>query len=160
MVFTFVLTPRVVLLDTYFRNGLNRNAKKSRRVMTEMKIHRTAISMKILTLQELSMPGTLILISSFVKDAFISFTSFFLFFFFFSEIRWSTCIVLPLKKQHQGIEKNPLAARFRDVHPSLLLFLHRLRSISIQDKVITTLAVDRKQGINNIGGIPQGASRE
>ena len=83
MVFTFVLTPRVVLLDTYFRNGLNRNAKKSRRVMTEMKIHRTAVSMKILTLQELSMPGTLILISSFVKVAFISFTSFFLFFFFF-----------------------------------------------------------------------------
>ena len=159
MVFTFVLTPRVVLLDTYFRNGLNRNAKKSRRVMTEMKIHRTAVSMKILTLQELSMPGTLILISSFVKVAFISFTSFFLF-FFFSEIRWSTCIVLPLKEQHQGIEKTSLAARFRDVHPSLLLFLHRLRSISIQDKVITILAVDRKQGINNIGGIPQGASHE
>ena len=160
MVFTFVLTPRVVLLDTYFRNGLNRNAKKSRRVMTEMKIDRTANSMKILTLQELSMPGTLILISSFVKVAFISFTSFFLFFFFFSEIRWSTYIVLPLKEQHQGIEKTSLAARFRDVHPSLLLFLHRLRSISIQDKVITILAVDRKQGINNIGGIPQGASRE
>ena len=159
MVFTFVLTLRVVLLDTYFRNGLNRNAKKSRRVMTEMKIHRTAISMKILTLQELSMPGTLILISSFVKVAFISLTSFFLF-FFFSEIRWSTCIVLPLKEQHQGIEKTSLAARFRDVHPSLLLFLHRLRSISIQDKVITILAVDRKQGINNIGGIPQGARRE
>lgn len=159
MVFTFVLTPRVVLLDTYFRNGLNRNAKKSRRVMTEMKIHRTAISMKILTLQELSMPGTLILISYFVKVAFISLTSFFLF-FFFSEIRWSTCIVLPLKEQHQGIEKTSLAARFRDVHPSLLLFLHRLRSISIQDKVITILAVDRKQGINNIGGIPQGVSRE
>ena len=159
MVFTFVLTPRVVLLDTYFRNGLNRNAKKSRRVMTEMKIHRTAISMKILTLQELSIPGTLILISYFVKVAFISLTSFFLF-FFFSEIRWSTCIVLPLKEQHQGIEKTSLAARFRDVHPSLLLFLHRLRSISIQDKVITILAVDRKQGINNIGGIPQGVSRE
>ena len=159
MVFTFVLTPRVVLLDTYFRNGLNRNAKKSRRVMTEMKIHRTAISMKILTLQELSMPGTLILISYFVKVAFISLTSFFLF-FFFSEIRWSTCIVLPLKEQHQGIEKTSLAARFRDVHPSLLLFLHRLRSISIQDKVITILAVDRKQGIDNIGGIPQGVSRE
>ena len=159
MVFTFVLTPRVVLLDTYFRNGLNRNAKKSRRVMTEMKIHRTAISMKILTLQELSMPGTLILISYFVKVAFISLTSFFLF-FFFSEIRWSTCIVLPLKEQHQGIEKTSLAARFRDVHPSLLLFLHRLRSISIQDKVITILAVDRRQGINNIGGIPQGVSRE
>ena len=159
MVFTFVLTPRVVLLDTYFRNGLNRNAKKSRRVMTEMKIHQTANSMKILTLQELSMPGTLILISYFVKVAFISLTSFFLF-FCFSEIRWSTCIVLPLKEQHQGIEKTSLAARFRDVHPSLLLFLHRLRSISIQDKVITILAVDRKQGINNIGGIPQGASRE
>ena len=91
MVFTFVLTPRVVLLDTYFRNGLNRNAKKSRRVMTEMKIHRTANSMKILTLQELSMPGTLILISSFVKVAFISFTSFFLFFFFGNQMVYLHC---------------------------------------------------------------------
>ena len=99
------------------------------------------------------MPGTLILISSFVKVTFISLTSFFSF-FLFSGIRWSTCIVLPLKEQHQGIEKTSLAARFRDVHPSLLLFLHRLRSISIQDKVITILTVDRKQGNNNIGGRP------
>ena len=58
------------------------------------------------------------------------------------------------------MENTSLAARFRDVHPSLLLFLHRLRAISIQDKVITALAVNRKQGNNNIGGIPQAASRE
>ena len=50
MVFTFILTLRVVLLDTYFRNGLNRDAKKSRSVMTELKIRRTVISMTILTL--------------------------------------------------------------------------------------------------------------
>ena len=50
MVFTFVLTPRVVLLDTYFHSGLNRDAKKSRHVTIDLKIHCTAISMKILTL--------------------------------------------------------------------------------------------------------------
>ena len=49
------------------------------------------------------------------------------------------------------MENTSLAARFRDVHPSLLLFLHRLRAISIQDKVITALAVDCKQGVNIIG---------
>ena len=59
MVFTFVLTPRVVLLVTYFHSGLNRDAKKSRHVTIDLKIHCTAISMKILTLYQLSMPGTL-----------------------------------------------------------------------------------------------------
>ncbi|XP_068725664.1 uncharacterized protein [Montipora capricornis] len=47
---------------------------------------------------------------------------------------WSTRIVLPLKEEHRGTEKSSLAARFRDVHPSLLLFLHRLRAIHIFDK--------------------------
>ena len=49
------------------------------------------------------------------------------------------------------MENTSLAARFRDVHPSLLLFLHRLKAISIQDKVITALVVDCKQGDNIIG---------
>ena len=66
-------------------------------------------------------------------------------------MRWSTRIVLRLKEEHQGMENTSLAARFRDVHPSLLLFLHRLRAISIQDKVITALVVDCKQGDNIIG---------
>ncbi|XP_078347983.1 uncharacterized protein LOC144633073 isoform X2 [Oculina patagonica] len=48
---------------------------------------------------------------------------------------WPTRIVLPLKEEHQGIQKSSLSARFRDVHPSLLLFLHRLRGIFIHDQV-------------------------
>jgi hypothetical protein len=49
---------------------------------------------------------------------------------------WMTRIVLPLKQemreQHQTLS---LVARFRDIDPSLLLFLHRLRSISIINEV-------------------------
>ena len=40
-----------------------------------------------------------------------------------------TSIVLPLKKDHQTTRK------FRDIQPSLLLFLHRLRSITVDDQV-------------------------
>ncbi|XP_068715873.1 uncharacterized protein [Montipora foliosa] len=65
--------------------------------------------------------------------------------------RWSTRIVLPLKEEHQGMEKSSLAARFRDVHPSLLLFLHRLRVIHIIDQVNnTSLEMTRRDLGNNI----------
>ncbi|CAH1791177.1 unnamed protein product [Owenia fusiformis] len=49
---------------------------------------------------------------------------------------WTTRINLPLKQSVQEMNQSQsLAARFHDVHPSLLLFLHRLRSISIENKV-------------------------
>ncbi|XP_067914661.1 uncharacterized protein wu:fj29h11 isoform X3 [Heterodontus francisci] len=44
--------------------------------------------------------------------------------------RWTTKIVLPLKTQNQQ-EQN----LFHDIDPSLLLFLHRLRSVTIINKV-------------------------
>lgn len=47
---------------------------------------------------------------------------------------WMTKIILPLK-QEMAPEARSLAARFNDIHPSLLLFLHRLRSIHIDNKV-------------------------
>lgn len=47
--------------------------------------------------------------------------------------RWMTRIVLPLKKDHQTTKK------FRDIQPSLLLFLHRLRSITVEDQVDSEL---------------------
>ena len=54
-------------------------------------------------------------------------------------VSWPTRIVLPLKDEHQQNEKSSLVARFRDVHPSLLLFLHRLKGIFIHDQVGLTL---------------------
>ena len=48
---------------------------------------------------------------------------------------WPTCIILPLKDEHKGNERSSLAAGFHDVHPSLLLFLHRLKGIFIYDEV-------------------------
>lgn len=53
------------------------------------------------------------------------------------DARWTTKIILPLKSDLRGQIKT-LAPRFHDVQPSLLLFLNRLRSISIVDKVNKT----------------------
>lgn len=53
----------------------------------------------------------------------------------FFRYSWMTKIVLPLKDEFHGDKKTSLTARFHDVHPSLLLFLHRLRSITIQNDV-------------------------
>ena len=46
--------------------------------------------------------------------------------------RWQTKIVLNLKESH--LTSN-MAKKFNDIQPSLLLFLHRLRSITVQDQV-------------------------
>ena len=47
-------------------------------------------------------------------------------------LSWTTRIELPLKASAQ---MTSLAARFHDVQPSLLLFLHRLRRISVINEV-------------------------
>ena len=47
-------------------------------------------------------------------------------------LRWTTRIVLPLKPD---LVASNMARKFNDVQPSLLLFLHRLRSITVEDKV-------------------------
>ena len=56
----------------------------------------------------------------------------------FTLFRWTTKIVLPLKEDMQSsTHASSLAARFQDVHPSLLLFLHRLKAITVVNKVST-----------------------
>lgn len=47
---------------------------------------------------------------------------------------WTTKIVLPLKESMKS-QTTTLAARFNDIHPSLLLFLNRLRHITIENRV-------------------------
>uniref|UniRef100_A0A8W8JQP2 Protein NO VEIN C-terminal domain-containing protein n=1 Tax=Magallana gigas TaxID=29159 RepID=A0A8W8JQP2_MAGGI len=47
---------------------------------------------------------------------------------------WTTKIVLPLKESIRS-QTTTLAARFNDIHPSLLLFLNRLRKITIDNRV-------------------------
>jgi len=60
--------------------------------------------------------------------------------------RWTTKIRLPLKSDMKQLAATRmLAARFHDIQPSLLLFLHRLRSITIYNQVLraaVTLSVD------------------
>ncbi|VDI46757.1 Hypothetical predicted protein [Mytilus galloprovincialis] len=61
---------------------------------------------------------------------------------------WTTKIVLPLKEEMK-IHMRSLAARFNDIHPSLLLFLHRLREITIDNKVENSSQVMRRNDIGN-----------
>ncbi|XP_069785977.1 uncharacterized protein [Narcine bancroftii] len=60
--------------------------------------------------------------------------------------RWTTKIVLPLKPQNRHMQN-----LFHDIDPSLLLFLHRLRSITIINKIKgQDFLVTRKDLGNNI----------
>jgi len=55
--------------------------------------------------------------------------------------RWTTTIRLPLKSDMKKLAASrTLAARFHDIQPSLLLFLHRLRSITICNQVPSFVA--------------------
>ncbi|XP_048467027.1 protein NO VEIN-like [Rhincodon typus] len=58
--------------------------------------------------------------------------------------RWRTKIVLPLKTQNQQAQ-----SLFHDIDPSLLLFLHRLRSITIINKVKGQNFLVTRQDLNN-----------
>jgi len=49
---------------------------------------------------------------------------------------WTTRIELPLKDEMRSqTQCRSLAARFHDVHPSLLLFLHRLKHLTVHNTV-------------------------
>ncbi|KAG0569647.1 hypothetical protein KC19_6G104700 [Ceratodon purpureus] len=53
-------------------------------------------------------------------------------------VRWNTRIDLPIKASiSNGKGMTSLAAKFDDIHPSLLLFLHRLRCIAVQNDVVS-----------------------
>ncbi|KAK3417009.1 hypothetical protein EUGRSUZ_H02767 [Eucalyptus grandis] len=58
---------------------------------------------------------------------------------------WKTCIVLPFKSDLSGgTRRNNVISMFSDIHPSLLLFLHRLRCITFRNMHDDSLIVMRK----------------
>ncbi|XP_057847024.2 protein NO VEIN isoform X2 [Cryptomeria japonica] len=63
---------------------------------------------------------------------------------------WKTCIVLPFKGSFlKGIGIRSWVSKFADLHPSLLLFLHRLRCIKIRDSVTNSLNIMRREDVGN-----------
>ncbi|KAM5569559.1 protein NO VEIN-like [Rosa sericea] len=59
---------------------------------------------------------------------------------------WKTCIVLPFRsKVSDGTVLNHIMNMFSDLHPSLLLFLHRLKCIRFRNLIDDSLTVMRKE---------------
>ncbi|CAI0437020.1 unnamed protein product [Linum tenue] len=65
--------------------------------------------------------------------------------------RWNTCIVLPFRSK---LSEETTMRMFLDLHPSLLLFLHRLQCITFRNMLNDSLVTMRKQivgdGIVNV----------
>ncbi|KAI4303899.1 hypothetical protein MLD38_039480 [Melastoma candidum] len=58
---------------------------------------------------------------------------------------WNTCIRLPLRsKLSSGTAINSIIAMFSDLHPSLLLFLHRLQCIRFRNMLNDSFIIMRK----------------
>ncbi|KAK9665674.1 hypothetical protein RND81_14G128100 [Saponaria officinalis] len=63
---------------------------------------------------------------------------------------WNTCIVLPYKSSLlEGSGMSSISSMFLDLHPSLLLFLHRLRCIKLRNVTNDTYSVMRKEILGN-----------
>ncbi|KAH9313381.1 hypothetical protein KI387_028416, partial [Taxus chinensis] len=63
---------------------------------------------------------------------------------------WKTCIVLPFKDSFlEGTGMRSWVSKFSGLHPSLLLFLHRLRCIKIRDGLTNSLNIMRREDIGN-----------
>ncbi|KAL0368579.1 UNVERIFIED_CONTAM: protein NO VEIN [Sesamum calycinum] len=59
---------------------------------------------------------------------------------------WKTCIMLPFRSNlSEGFAMNNILSMFMDLHPSLLLFLHRLRCIEFRNILDDSLIVMRKE---------------
>lgn len=59
---------------------------------------------------------------------------------------WNTCIVLPFRARlSDGTVMNNILTMFSDLHPSLLLFLHRLKCIKFRNLINNSLIVMRKE---------------
>lgn len=59
---------------------------------------------------------------------------------------WNTCISLPLRsKLSNGTAVNGVVAMFSDLHPSLLLFLHRLHCIRFRNMLNDSFIIMRKE---------------
>ncbi|XP_031403779.1 protein NO VEIN isoform X1 [Punica granatum] len=63
---------------------------------------------------------------------------------------WNTCIVLPFKSQLlEGNAMSGVMTKFSDLHPSLLLFLHRLKCIKFRNMLDDSLVTMRKEVLEN-----------
>uniref|UniRef100_A0A0D9W0A9 Uncharacterized protein n=1 Tax=Leersia perrieri TaxID=77586 RepID=A0A0D9W0A9_9ORYZ len=63
---------------------------------------------------------------------------------------WNTCIVLPFRsKFKESTGMHSIASMFSDLHPSLLLFLHRLKCIKFKNMMTDTLLVMRRKVLAN-----------
>ncbi|KAI3716434.1 hypothetical protein L1987_67311 [Smallanthus sonchifolius] len=68
---------------------------------------------------------------------------------------YNTCLVLPLKSTSKSKSKTEtntidnIASMFSDLHPSLLLFLHRLRCIKFRSLLTDSFIIMRKEIIGN-----------
>ncbi|GKU97667.1 hypothetical protein SLEP1_g10782 [Rubroshorea leprosula] len=63
---------------------------------------------------------------------------------------WNTCIVLPFRsRMSKGVDMNNIVSMFSDLHPSLLLFLHRLKCIVFRNMLNCTLTAMRKEILGN-----------
>lgn len=59
---------------------------------------------------------------------------------------WNTCILLPFRSHlSEGTVMNSIMTMFSDLHPSLLLFLHRLKCIKLKNFLNKTLIVMKKE---------------
>ncbi|GKE62522.1 histidine kinase-, DNA gyrase B-, and HSP90-like ATPase family protein, partial [Tanacetum coccineum] len=67
------------------------------------------------------------------------------------EICWKTCIMLPFRsKEGEGFPvEDDLNSMFSSFHPSLLLFLHRLKCIKFRNTLNDSLIVMRKQVVKD-----------
>ncbi|BFI30056.1 hypothetical protein AXG93_2528s1220 [Marchantia polymorpha subsp. ruderalis] len=63
---------------------------------------------------------------------------------------WNTRIDLPVKAAiHKGGGMNLLASKFSDLHPSLLLFLHRLRCIAVRNEMTGSMVVMHREDLGD-----------
>ncbi|KAK9138344.1 hypothetical protein Sjap_008938 [Stephania japonica] len=63
---------------------------------------------------------------------------------------WNTCIVLPFKRElREGNGTRTIMSMFLDLHPSLLLFLHRLRVIKLKNMVDGSSVIMKRETIGD-----------
>jgi hypothetical protein len=64
--------------------------------------------------------------------------------------QWTTCIVLPFRKiSDKGQKDELILSMFADLHPSLLLFLHRIQCIKFKSTIDGAYRAMRKQHIGH-----------
>ncbi|XP_010023676.2 LOW QUALITY PROTEIN: protein NO VEIN [Eucalyptus grandis] len=74
---------------------------------------------------------------------------------------WNTCIVLPFRsKLSEGSAMKSILTMFSDLHPSLLLFLHRLQCIKFRDMLNDSMIIMRKEVLgDNIVKVSHGKDK-